>query len=338
MSVYANAANEDDRITKQFQKLFEKPREADDVGETGEACEADDTSPRQNTPLQFFNITDNIIDRIDDRRFLTKLSFRDCKAYATSIIFNRALVPEKIDELYSSIVDGYKIPFTIDAVYDKKSKIDDKCIKIINGNHRYGAICKYITEHDKHFDCKYNVYVMIYVVDDCETTNITQSIELYTKINNHLPFNAPIIIDINVMTFLNKLCSPETKSAYPIMKAILENKRCTTCHQPNINKKEVFEFLDKNKDILESLVSKYTENKNNLIITEKILEIFIENITTINHRLSLKDFNNLYSNNQSAQNRQYFDKAVKIGFFLNLKTSNYPKEKWIAYLINPDDI
>ena len=56
MSVYANAANEDDRITKQFQKLFEKPGEADESG---------DTSPRQSAhPLQFFNITDKIIDKI----------------------------------------------------------------------------------------------------------------------------------------------------------------------------------------------------------------------------------------------------------------------------------
>ena len=44
----------------------------------------------------------------------------------------------------------------------------------------------------------------------------------------------------------------------------------------------------------------------------EILKIFIENITMINHRLSIKDFNELYSDNPSAQNKKYFDKAFKI--------------------------
>jgi hypothetical protein len=335
MSVYANAANatnEDDRITKQFQKLFEKQGEADDVGETGEAGDADDTSPHQNIPLQFFNITDNIIDRINDKKYLIKISFRELMAYASPIVFNRELEQTKIDELYASITEGYSIPFTIDAIFDPKAKIDEKIIKIINGNHRHGAICKYIAEHDKYFRCNYKVYVWIYVVDECETTNVKQSIELYTKINNHLPFKEPIIIDINIMEFLNKMCRERRFSGL-----ILSNQ-CQVARQPRINKKELFILLNTNKDILETFVSNYSSNKNNLIITSEILSHFISNINEINHRLSLKGISNLYNETLLAQNKGYYEQAVAIGFFLNLKKSNYPKEVWIKYLNNPTNI
>ena len=324
MSTNANAANEDDRINKQFQKLFENKGETDESG---------DTSPRQSAhPLQFFNITDKIIDKINDDKYLVKISFRELMAYASPIVFNRDLDNKKIDELYASITEGYSIPFTIDAIYDKKSKVDEKIIKIINGNHRHGAICKYITAHDKHFSCNYKVYVWIYAVDECETTNVKQSIELYTKINNHLPFKEPIIVDINVMEFLNKLCRQKR------FKGLILTNQSETSRQPKINKKEVFNLLNTNKDILESFVSKYSVNKNNLIITDNILSQFIENINEINHRLSLKGISNLYNETLLAQNKGYYEQAVALGFFLNLKKSNYPKEIWIKYINNPTDI
>jgi hypothetical protein len=290
---------------------------------------SDNTDPPQ---ISFFNITDKIIDKINDDKYLIKIGFRELLAYANPIVFNRELDQTKIDELYASIAEGYAIPFTIDAIYDKKSKIDEKIIKIINGNHRHSAIQKYITAHDKHFSCDYKVYVWIYAVDECETTNVKQSIELYSKINNHLPFKEPIIVDINVIEFLNKLCRQKR------FKGLILSNQCETSRQPRVNKKEMFNLLNTNKDILESFLSKYSVNKNNLIISEDILSQFIENINEINHLLSLKGINNLYSDTQLLQNRTYYEQAVEIGFFLNLKKSLYPKEIWIKYLCNPVDI
>ena len=306
---------DDTGINEQFEKINSK------------------TSDPQNTAnIPFFNITDKIIDKINDDKYLIKIGFRELLAYASPIVFNRELEQTKIDELYASIADGYAIPFTIDAIYDKKSKIDEKIIKIINGNHRHGAIQKYITAHDKYFSCDYKVYVWIYAVDECETTNVKQSIELYTKINNHLPFKEPIIVDINVMEFLNKLCRQKR------FKGLILSNQCETSRQPRINKKELFNLLNTNKDILENFLSKYSVNKNNLIITEDILSQFIENINEINHLLSLKGINSLYSDTQLSQNRTYYEQAVEVGFYLNLKKSNYPKEIWIKYLCNPTDI
>jgi hypothetical protein len=307
---------DDTRIHEQFEKINSKKT-------------SDNTDPLQTS---FFNITDKIIDKINDDKYLIKISFRELLAYASPIVFNRELDQTKIDELYASIAEGYAIPFTIDAIYDKKSKIDEKIIKIINGNHRHSAIQKYITAHDKHFSCDYKVYVWIYAVDECETTNVKQSIELYSKINNHLPFKEPIIVDINVMEFLNKLCRQKR------FKGLILSNQCETSRQPRVNKKELFNLLNTNKDILESFLSKYSVNKNNLIISEDILSQFIENINEINHLLSLKGINNLYSDTQLLQNRTYYEQAVEIGFFLNLKKSLYPKEIWIKYLCNPVDI
>lgn len=307
---------DDTRIHEQFEKINLKKT-------------SDNTDPPQTS---FFNIKDKIIDKINDDKYLIKISFRELLAYASPIVFNRELDQTKIDELYASIAEGYAIPFTIDAIYDKKSKIDEKIIKIINGNHRHSAIQKYITAHDKHFSCDYKVYVWIYAVDECETTNVKQSIELYSKINNHLPFKEPIIVDINVMEFLNKLCRQKR------FKGLILSNQCETSRQPRVNKKEMFNLLNTNKDILESFLSKYSVNKNNLIISEDILSQFIENINEINHLLSLKGINNLYSDTQLLQNRTYYEQAVEIGFFLNLKKSLYPKEIWIKYLCNPVDI
>ena len=287
-------------------------------------------SPLSQQP-QHFNITDKTIDKMSDDKYLVKLSFRELMAYAAPIVFNRDLDQSKIDELYTSIVkENYDIPFTIDAIYDKKAKIDEKSIKIINGNHRHGAICKYITEHDHRFSCEYKVYVWIYEVDECETTNMKRSIELYTKINNHLPFKEPILVDINVMEFMNKLCKQKRFKGL-----ILSKDQCEIARQPRVNKKEIFNLLNANKDVLECFVSTYNNNK---IITEEILSQFIENIFMINHRLSLKGITSLYSDALLAQNKGYYEQAVELGFFLNLKKSKYPKEVWVKYLANPTEI
>ena len=319
--------NDEDEISEQFEKINAKTTD-----KTVVKVDKVDKPVVNTESSQFFNISDKVIDKLCEDKFLIKISFRELMAYANPIVFNRDLEQSKIDELYTSIVDGYEIPFTLDAIYDKKSKVDEKIIKIINGNHRHGAVCKYITEHDKLFNCSYNVYVWIYAVDDCETTNVKQSIELYTKINNHLPFKELIIVDINVMEFLNKLCKQKR------FKGLILSNQNQTSHQPRVNKKELFNLLNTNKEILESLLSKYSQNKNNLIITDEILNKFIDNIHEINHRLSLKGINNLYCESQISLNRGYYEQAIELGFFLNLKKSNYPKEIWITYLCNPADI
>jgi hypothetical protein len=312
------------------------PRESPASPASPRESPASPPSPQHAHRKNHFNIADKTIDKISDEKYLVKISFRELMAYANPIVFNRDLDLSRIDELYTSIVDGYEIPFTIDAIYDQKTKIDEKSIKIINGNHRHGAICKYITENDKHFSCDYKVYVWVYEVDECETTNMKKSIELYTKINNHMPFKEPIIVDVNVMEFMNILIRDGQ-----FKDKILSKDQCEIARQPRVNKKEIFNLLNNNKDILESFISKYSVNKHNLIVTDEILTQFIDNIKEINQRIYIKSCNNLtdlYSDNLLAQNIGHYQKAVELGFFLNLKKSKYPKEVWIKYLANPTEI
>lgn len=318
--------NDDDRINEQFENLNKTPTST--------------VSPQADYHNKHFDITDKIIDKIDNNKFLIKITFREFMVYADAIRFQRQFEESKIDELYTSIVDGYTIPFTIDAIYDKTCEFGDNNIKIINGNHRHKAVCKYITDHDDRFNCEYKVYIWIYVVDDCEDTNSKQSIELYKKINNHLPFKEPINIDITdrAQKFCNKLCSTETKRNFPFLKGIRKTVRGETCHQPNINIHEISKLLIINNEIIERFLSKYSDYENNLIITENILNDFVKNIKIINHQLFLKKYDGLYSGNKLAENRIYFDKAVEIGFFLNQKNSKYPKEEWIKFLCDPTKI
>ena len=134
------------------------------------------------------------------------------------------------------------------------------------------------------------------------------------------------------MEFMNKLCKQKR------FKGLILSNQCETSRQPRVNKKEIFNLLNNNKDILEEFISKYSVNKHNLIVTDEILTQFIESINEINHRLSLKGIVSLYSDNLLAQNKGYYEQAVELGFFLNLKKSKYPKEIWIKYLANPTEI
>jgi hypothetical protein len=314
-------------IPQQFQQHPHTPRAA--------ALNTPRPVPQVQQPPQqqrYFNIYDKIIHSIDGKFFI-KISFRELKAYASAITFNRDVDEEQVDKLFASIKDGYHYPFTMDAIYDKTVNIGENSIKIINGNHRHAAICKYIAEHDKDFSCDYMVFMWISVVDECESTNLQQSIELYTMVNNHLPFKEPINVSIDAMKFVEKLCSLNQFKG-----KIKTQKGNDTSHQPRIHKNELYKLLEKNKDILEEFVSTHSVNRNNLIITEDILNKFIESIKDINHRISLKEKYELYSHNKLVENNKYYEEAVDIGLYLNLKNSNFPKEIWIKHLCDPSSI
>jgi hypothetical protein len=282
----------------------------------------------------------NIIDMIDENRFLVKISFNELLEYAAPIMFNRHIDEEQADKILSSIEEGYMYPFTMDAIYDSTVNIGEKNIKIINGNHRHYAIYKYveklIAKDEDPFNCKYYVYVWISVVDECESTNKKLSMNLYTLVNNHLPFKEPININIDAMDFVNKLFQHKSWGG----NAIIDT--CKRVSQPRIKKAELYEFLDKHKDILEDFVSMHSVDKNNLIITEDILDKFIKNIDKINTSIWKKYIDNptdVYSSEKKlVKNSNIWGKAKKENFYLNLIDSNFPKEIWIKHLCDPSSI
>lgn len=282
----------------------------------------------------------NIIDMIDENRFLVKISFNELLEYAAPIMFNRHIDEEQADKILSSIEEGYMYPFTMDAIYDSTVNIGEKNIKIINGNHRHYAIYKYveklIAKDEDPFNCKYYVYVWISVVDECESSNKKLSMNLYTLVNNHLPFKEPINVNIDAMDFVNKLFKHKSWGGNSIIDT------CKRVSQPRIKKAELYEFLDKHKDILEDFVSMHSVDKNNLIITEDILDKFIKNIDKINTSIWKKYIDNptdVYSSEKKlVKNSNIWGKAKKENFYLNLIDSNFPKEIWIKHLCDPSSI
>jgi hypothetical protein len=287
-------------------------------------------------PVQSTQPCFHIIDKIDENMFLVKISFNELLEYAAPIMFNRHPDNEKIDELLSSIEEGYKYPFTMDAIYDKTVNIGEKCIKITNGNHRIKAIEKFIGNLADAFNRIYYVYVMISVVDECESTNRKLSKHLYTVVNNHLPFKEPINVNIDAMDFVNKLFQHKSWGGNAIKDTYKD-----VC-QPRFKKAELYEFLDKHKDILEDFVSMHSVDKNNLIITEDILDKFIKNIDKINTSILKKYIDNptdVYSSEKKLEkNSNIWGKAKKENFYLNLIDSNFPKEIWIKHLCDPSSI
>ena len=296
--------------------------------------------PQQPTQPQPLQPHFNIIDMIDENRFLVKISFNELLEYAAPIMFNRHIDEEQADKILSSIEEGYMYPFTMDAIYDSTVNIGEKNIKIINGNHRHYAIYKYveklIAKDEDPFNCKYYVYVWISVVDECESSNKKLSMNLYTLVNNHLPFKEPINVNIDAMDFVNKLFKHKSWGGNSIIDT------CKRVSQPRIKKAELYEFLDKHKDILEDFVSMHSVDKNNLIITEDILDKFIKNIDKINTSIWKKYIDNptdVYSSEKKlVKNSNIWGKAKKENFYLNLIDSNFPKEIWIKHLCDPSSI
>ena len=296
--------------------------------------------PQQPTQPQPLQPHFNIIDMIDKNRFLVKISFNELLEYAAPIMFNRHIDEEQADKILSSIEEGYMYPFTMDAIYDSTVNIGEKNIKIINGNHRHYAIYKYveklIAKDEDPFNCKYYVYVWISVVDECESSNKKLSMNLYTLVNNHLPFKEPINVNIDAMDFVNKLFKHKSWGGNSIIDT------CKRVSQPRIKKAELYEFLDKHKDILEDFVSMHSVDKNNLIITEDILDKFIKNIDKINTSIWKKYIDNptdVYSSEKKlVKNSNIWGKAKKENFYLNLIVSNFPKEIWIKHLCDPSSI
>ena len=71
----------------------------DDTGinEQFEKINSKTSDPPNTTNIPFFNITDKIIDKINDDKYLIKIGFRELLAYASPIVFNRELEQTKID-------------------------------------------------------------------------------------------------------------------------------------------------------------------------------------------------------------------------------------------------
>lgn len=271
--------------------------------------------------IAVFNIHDKIIDKKDDDTFFIKLSFRELIAYTGYWCYNRRICQEKVDELYKSLCDSDNIPFILHAIYDEKHTDQVRRLLILDGQHRREAIKKYIETHDKDWTCTYHVWICVYKFNHSETHNTQNIIELFKKINNNRVFDAGELPDTFIIDLVNAVCEiPLFKKN----KVIGTNVMTNTCHAPCIHKKELNALFTKHADNIKS---------GNNTVAE-----LVENIQTINHKLSLKPYDELYNPSQRNGEKLRYQKAVTKCFFLNLKNSRYSPDVWIKYVNDADPI
>jgi len=272
--------------------------------------------------IPIFNISDNIIDKKDENTFMIKMTFRDLLCYTTSWCFNRRINEEKVTELLASLNTSYPIPFILHAVYDEKHANPMAKILILDGQHRVEAIRKYM-ENDVDGQCEYSVWICIYKVNYAETNNTSTVLDMFKKINNNRIFSEDELPDTFIMDLVNKICEVPL---FKRNKVIGMNVNAHSCHSPCIHKKELNTLFNENKELIRN--------------SNKTIPELVENIQKINHKLSMKSFEQLYAAKyrNSETHKKRYQKAVPIKFFLNQKDSQFSPDVWIKFINKPDEL
>jgi hypothetical protein len=259
---------------------------------------------------------------------LVELTFRDIINYSESWCYNRKIDLLKVEELYKVLCseEGSIIPWVIHGIYDKNKDL----LQIIDGQHKIASIKKYIEEKDENMNCNLIVYCWIYSIIDSENTNSDKALDIFKKINNNRIFEETEIPRNDIIEIIKLLCN------HPILsKGIGQKEINKICHAPMIHKKQLNTFFNEN-------IKEFGDLKPEEIII---------NLQKINHKLSIKKFNEIYNidlfvkinkqkltNSDITKKKNIIDKAHKLKFYLNLKDSNYSPEIWIKYIINPDNL
>lgn len=266
--------------------------------------------------VKTFNISDKIIAIKNNDTFLIEISFRELLRYCDSWSFNRRINDDKTKELYDTLCHNYDIPWTLHAVYDSSLTSDYKKILILDGQHRKKAIDLYINQYDTYMTCDRKVWMWIYRIQFCETTNSNITLDLFKKINNNRVFDEDELPNTCVIDLVNLVCKNKV-----LQKGIKTNDANNSSHSPFIHRKELNAIF----------------NENIKLITSITPQTIVENMVKINHIISMKSYSDIYSRDVSNQNKM--DRAMSIGFYLNLgKRSRYPITKWIKSIANPSQL
>lgn len=280
-----------------------------------------DPSDQENDRLQQFDINTSIIDHISSSVFMIRISFRELLAYTQNWCYNRNIDATKVDEIYESLCESYCMPFILQAVYDEKYQHPITKLLLLDGQHRKEAIRKYIETKDVNMDCPHHVWICVYKISNSETTNTDQVIELFKKINNNRIFKADELPDTFVVDLTKAICDAP---AFRRKNCIKTNDNHKTAQAPCIHKKELHAIFNKHKELIK-------EGK-------KTLAELVQNIQIINHKLSLMKYQELYTISHRSQEVGRYEKAVSIGFFLNMKNSRFGPDVWIKYINCPESL
>lgn len=247
----------------------------------------------------------------NDKSALIKIDYNSLIQYVKHWVYNREIITSVVDKLYESINEDNNIIWILTAVKERNNEE----LYLIDGQHRFEAIKKKLTE-DIDFKIDKFLYINIYYIDDINEDD-EYIIDLITKINNTAPFNMPDFPSKRIIRLINKMIKD------PIFrKGITINDKTNTSKQPNIHRK--------------TLHSKFNEYINH--INDISDEIIIENLKKINKYISLKNFKDIYSKEEQLKqvNKNAWDKANDIKFYLGFKNSKYSIDNIISNINNPN--
>lgn len=263
-----------------------------------------------------FNIFDKCITYHNKKTIMVELTFRELLNYSDSWSYNRKIIDEKTIELYNTLCENYDIPWTLHAIYDTSICNSIKKILILDGQHRKKAIEYFIQYHDAEMICDKKVWVWLYILENSETTNSSIALNLFKKINNNRQFEEDELPNMFVIDLIQNICKNKTLKC-----GIKTNDANSTSHAPYIHKKELNAVLNENVMLFQNMT--HEDILNNMII--------------INHKLSMKTYEQLYGKNKLHLKR--FERAIALKFYLNLgKFSKYPITKWIKYINNVQEM
>ena len=241
----------------------------------------------------------------DEKSFLIKIEYRSFIRQTKHWSFNRDIDVEKVNEYYESIKENNNIKWSCTAVKETKKDL----FHLIDGQHRYEAIKKYLEEDDIEMKCNKSLFMIIYIIEDIDN-DIEYITDLFKKINN----NKPLTLEDLPSLQISKLATAIKKD--PILgKGINDNKNTERSHEPKIHMRQLKSLLTEN--------IKYIEGMSN--------EEIIKNIKYLNNRLSLMPITTIFeSRDINERTKKIYETACSIGFFIRIENSKkFAPKKWI---------
>jgi hypothetical protein len=263
-----------------------------------------------------YYIADNYITLSEnDNSMLIKMDYRTLNQSIGTWSYTREIMTNVVDTLYENIKDNTnQIEWVLTAIKEKKSNQ----LYLIDGQHRYEAIKK-LMQTDIEFQEERFVYIVVYKIDNIEEDD-EYIIDLFTKINNHAPFNIPDFPSRRNIKIIKKIIKDKI-----LKNGISTNDRTNTCHQPKIHKKV--------------LHTKFNQFNNYIKDIEE--DQIVQNLKLINNYIGLKNYVEIYTSKDEREkqaNKNAWEKANELKFYLGFKHCNekYTIDNIIKNINNPE--
>jgi len=245
----------------------------------------------------------------NDKMRLIKTSFNNLNNYIYNWIYNRRILPEKIQELYDELMtNSNKIGWTLHA-YRNLANGD---IKLLDGQHRKEAIKMFLETNDKDFSNTDEITLWIYDIEN-EELNEDEIIELFKKINSNEPIETSQLPSRRKIELMKMIRKDEQFKL-----GIRANPNTVQSKSPYISLKQV-------NDIINIIMTEYPQLSNEEILNK---------MKMMNNRIRMMATNEnveeqLFKRRLNKKEKEIIEECREIKFYLNIKGSIFDNFKWI---------